>query len=617
MKYLIKGNMSGYICHDCKENIFPATVILYSPWQTDNVLEHATASDKDTFRIVTDNEKKARDSFFIAEAETDQSGNFEIWVDEQYTRSAFDIDLSCGAVPFKPEPRTRNKPVQIHITTFYPRWISEDNANYYSITFDYLVPAKWWCYIRGHFFDAWTICGHLRSCETKIPIRNANVRAFDADLIRDDYLGSSTTDNNGHFRIDYTSAQFKVNFIPLNLETDPNFVLSSSGPDVYFKADLGSINLINETKHDARANVGYCLCVDLCSKINIVDPDGPIDFPSAWTKIGIFNASYNPTAFDADGHAGGSSKFVLYRTVSLKGQAPHRSAAGNPIEYRFLISDVTTPNNAAAPALSNFNRVIGVGSAANLFVPSIVASLQRKAFPNDDFDVYNDVSDFDDEGWFDINKSIERTLLTHGLGDLNDFLLIDEDTLMQLNTRNLKTIQEINLSSISAGMDYPDSNKIPIEKVAIRFEAREVIDKASNQFNVVPGSGKTLNAVIFNNNDPFMKFTMTELENLGSCSPVDGNVHVNYTIYHPHLQNVNIYVRNNSGSVSRPVTTLLTSNNNDMLNEAYGADLQLNQVPNNFVRCTYETTLNVQTRQHDGGSQDVMRHIPILFFYNG
>ena len=40
-------------------------------------------------------------------------------------------------------------------------------------------------------FGAWTICGHVRHCETKAPIGGVSVRAFDVDWLQDDALGDA------------------------------------------------------------------------------------------------------------------------------------------------------------------------------------------------------------------------------------------------------------------------------------------------------------------------------------------------------------------------------------------------------------------------------------------
>ena len=266
MEFIIKGNLLGFLCGECMEAISGVEVLLYQPWQQERILENTVASTKDTFRTVYNGEKEQRAGLLIAKAISDEAGNFSFSVDEKYSKTAFDIDFICGTVPRGPRGPRRDIP-QFHLTTFYPQWRIDENSQTYYFNWQYSLTNKIWCYIRGYYFDSWVICGRLTNCETGQPVEGAAVTAYDADLITDDVLGSVTTDVNGNFRIYYTSADFRVNFIPFNLETDIESPFLSSGPDVYFKAEIGGVQLVDETAADRRRNVDYCLCADLCTNI--------------------------------------------------------------------------------------------------------------------------------------------------------------------------------------------------------------------------------------------------------------------------------------------------------------------------------------------------------------
>jgi hypothetical protein len=619
MKYIFKGNLCGFLCEECNEPFSEMEVLLYLPWRKESVTETTVADVKDTFRLVSKEEAASRKNLLIATAKTDAFGNFVFELDEKYSKTAFDIDFVCGTVPRVP-PKPRKEPLQFHLTTIYPQWRNSNESESVFYKWEYCLSSKWWCYIRGYYFDAWVICGHLRNCETGKPIANASVTAWDADFLTDDNLGTALTDASGHFRIDYTSIQFKQTFIPwLNVETDPGPGLNfQSGPDVYFKAELGGVLLIDEKKADCRKNVGYCLCVNLCSKINVGDPDTP--FPSAWTGIGqAFNITtgIGPKDFDAVGYAGGSGKYALYSNIRLTGQAAPKAASGNPIEYRFLISDVTTANGGAAPALTNFTKIVGV--TAGLFVAGTVAKLMEKVFPFNVHDVNSAQADFDVNGWFDVNSAINRTVTALGQ-PLTNFWFIDEDTLITIDTNVLTTAPNVPDAAASVGNLVPAINKIPIEKVAIRFEIREVINKPLNQFNVIAGSGKTLNSAIMNNNSMFMKLAITELESGGLCNPISGTVHAKYTVYHPHLASSSLHLNNNSYTINKNVTDgflTLTGNTNPLVDGGANNSLQLNANPNDLTRCTYALNLYARARLHNGESQiNDSGPIPQLFFYD-
>ncbi|MBL0913410.1 MAG: hypothetical protein IBJ09_13660 [Bacteroidia bacterium] len=609
--YVINGKLKGFLCKDCSEPIFPAEVYLYLPWQEKSLLANVVAGTKETFRQVNEKEAKQREHLLLTKTETDAEGNFRIEVDPKHVGSAFDIDFVCKSVPRKlfggiqgePEPPA---PKQFHLTTIAPRWAMQKQAGNPQETpemffkWEYVIPANWWCMIRGALFDAWLICGHLRNCKTGKPIARATVQAWDADLLSDDFLGSAVTDANGHFRIDYSSADFRQNAFPLNLETDPAWPFFSKGPDIYFKATLGGVSLVDEGHAQRRNNVGYCLCVDLCTEIQVADnPDG--SFPSAWTGIGKrFNISWDghEDDFDAEGYAG-HEKYALCGNIRLTGQAPARSAAGNPVQYRFLVSHHTTPNGSASPAFTDYKTV---GVTAGLFVPSVVAKLIRNTFPFPVYSVRSAQEDFDAEGWFDINKAIERTRTLNGLGDLGNYSLIDEDTLITLNTAALTTAPDFSGIPLDAGDPFPADRKVAIEKIAIRFEIREVTDAAAPAYAIVAGSGKTLNSAIISNNRAFGRLDIDKLKATGSCAPISGDIHALYTLYHPHLQSASITLWNNSHTITRSLSDPflpLSGNTDASVQDNNSTTLKINN-PDNLSPCTYTLALDVSARLHNG-----------------
>lgn len=620
MKHLIKGYLCGMLCEASRENLSNVEVRLYLPMHKDRIEELDKVNAKETFHIVSDKESELREELLIAKTVTDENGNYEFEIDEKYVQSAFDIDFVCHSLPDMPERKPKEKPVHCHITTIYPAWeINENEVE--SFTYNYCISHKFWCYIRGYYFDAWVICGYLRNCTSEIPVANATIEAWDADFLTDDLVGSTTTNAEGYFRIDYTSSDFKKTFLSpwINVETDKGLPLTfKSGPDVYFKAYNGDINYIDESSNERRENVSYCLCVELCTKIIVTDPGGGV-FDSAWTGIGNeFNVSFGsgPRDFDADGYAG-TQKFGLTSTINLTGQAPPKTSSNNAIEYRFLVSDSTTPNGGAAPDDSNFNKIVGV--EPGLFVKSKVAVLQEKVAPFQPYDVVSDQNDFDADGWFDINTAINRTLTTNGLGSINDYFFIDFDTLITIDTRKLTTQANVPVSLVDAGTLFPNSSKLNIEKFAIRFEIREVVDKSTNSFNTILGSGKTLNSVVMNNNPSFMKVAIDKLLALGDCSPISGTINALYTLHHPLLQHASIKVINNSATVNNVLedTFLSIINNTDpAVNAGNNNALQINDSPDELVRCTYKLTLSVNRRLHTGNSQVSHEEKEIYFFYD-
>jgi len=620
MKNIFKGSLKGYVCEDCIEFISGVEILIYLPYRKETRTADVVTNAKEVFHFVSEDEAKQRQELLIGKAKTDAKGNFEFAIDERHLSSDIDIDFICGTVPPKfPKPK-RDEIPQFHLTSLSMRTELEKQNQDQNYRWEYAIAYKWWCYIRGHYFDAWVICGHLMNCKTGKPIANAKVTAMDADFLTDDNLGSDTTDANGHFRIDYTSVDFKKTFLSpwINVETDPNFLSFQSGPDVYFKAELGGTTLINETKANARKNVGYCLCVNLCSEIAVIGSGETI--PSAWTGIGLaFSSSYGLSSndFDADGFAG-SGKHVLFSTIRLTGQASLKSVSGNPVEYRFRVSNITAPNNTASLPAANFTKIVGV--TPGLFVPSVVSKLTKKVFSFilNDLSVVSHQSDFDAEGWFDVNHAIERTLIGVGLtpADLALYNVIEEDTLISMDTSKLTTAVGITPDSINPGQNIPAGSKTPLEKFAVRFEIREVIDKPSNSFGVIGGDGKTLNSVVMNNTPIYRQLSIKELEESTLCSPVNGTLHAKYTLYHPYLSSCKLNIRKNSEITERDILDGII-NTAPAVDERTSSSSQLNNPPS-LTRCTYIVKLYSSTRKHNGDDGDSDGGTPLeqLFFYD-
>jgi carotenoid cleavage dioxygenase len=69
--------------------------------------------------------------------------------------------------------------------------------------------------------------GVVRERESGRPLSGYQVRAYDKDVLRDDFLGDATTDAAGRFAIDFTDARFKDLF-----ESQPDLYLCVFAPGV-------------------------------------------------------------------------------------------------------------------------------------------------------------------------------------------------------------------------------------------------------------------------------------------------------------------------------------------------------------------------------------------------
>ncbi len=283
MNYQFKGSLSGFICKDASEFLSNVKVRLYRVNIDNNLGELVVANPKDTFRLLDGKQIDAKETLLIAETETEEKGNFTFNLSEKqnYDGEAFQIDVYLESVPYQKEKKGKFKSQQFTITTLQPQWRKCEQGLCWS--WKYCIPYRFWCAIRS-LFDAWVIYGKVTLCKDNTPLSGLTVKAFDKDWITDDNLGSALTDVNGNFRIDYTSADFKVTFLSPLINVETPFPPFNTGPDVYFHIFAGALPLKieNSSRGDDpdRENVGNCFCVCLCVEKVPVNLECNLDEPS-------------------------------------------------------------------------------------------------------------------------------------------------------------------------------------------------------------------------------------------------------------------------------------------------------------------------------------------------
>lgn len=603
MKYIFRGNLCGYLCDDCSEPLFPVEVLLYQPWDKDNVLVNTVASTKDTFRLVEKKEIDERKGLLIARAKTDEKGNFEFVLDEKFSKTAFDIDFTCGTVPHKPPLPPRKEPLQFHLTTVLPQWRIDNQQESYFFYWKYCVTAKWWCYIRGHYFDAWVICGRIFLCDTDTPLPNVKVTAWDADLVSDDNLGSDITDANGHFRIDYTSAKFKVNFIPLNLETDKSWPFFTSGPDVYFKYEYNGIALQGETAANRRNNVGYCLCVKLCLK-DVIPEEPPII--ASFIKIGNNgNHFINETVASGDPNvialATGKTQTgqAFFSCINLRGNLS-KKLGGQPMEYRFETIETAGPGGAEIGTWKEVkpsqmceaeigNFLINTGDPMNpiALVPYKVGNVSGGVTL---------------DGWIAVPQAANFAPNINGV-------------LLSLNTASLNS-NAVNMAGLVQGLST--TTKAPLQPnrfFKIRMRKRQVgiplselpagvsnpIAMFNTSYQNVPKFGSWMPSLA----NEMGVACIDVLEMVGGgigCTPITTAIHVKYTAANPNMGVVTLTLYGPGGPYAIRDIAPVSS-----VSETFGTAKELFNgavVPiNSLLNCAYTAYLSVELKLTDGENQ--------------
>jgi hypothetical protein len=620
----LKGYLYGLLCGKLKifDRIAGAEIIAvpsHGEVSGDSLrTADLVADERSPIRVVgAEDLERARGSAGVLRGKTEEDGSFCLLERDEQNRpqnGPFDVYAVIDSVPIPQHPQRTaplREPRLLFLGTYDPLRSGDEGL------LKIILPSKIWCRLKK-LADAWTIVGKVTACADKsIGIGVVKVTAFDVDWVQQDNLGSDITSSSGVFRIDYLGVAFRRGtWIDVEL---------FGGPDVYFKIEDSDGHVLlqedpSQGRTPGRNDSGPCLCVELCVDVRVPNP-GPI--PTIWTKIGLaftIPDSSSLNSFDADGYAG-AAKYALTQGIRMCGSAGLKTGAGNPIEYRFLVSDTTTPNGGPPPAAATFTRIVGVGLNAGLFLPIQVGSMIRYS-PSKTVPIEALITDLDPQGWLDVNRCIERTFIddpTLDPTEIGDFVYVDDDGLMGIDTTALTTAPDVPPGAALTGQPVPVANRIGIEKFAVRFEAREVVDKATSTFNTLPGSGVTLSAMIVNNNPLFAKMAMKEHLETTFCNILTGDIHVAYTAHHPHISSMSLTITSNDGSysvsLSDPPMPFANNTNPALVHRNNPALLVPNSPPHVLHKCTYLVVFHTGLRLHTGDVGVSAEPLLTTFFY--
>ncbi len=258
LNYIVKGFLAGQLCGNGREPLRKVTVKLYA---TEN---GPTSSDERySFVVLSDQIVEDKEPHLIGEGTTDAQGNYEINLLGPYNDGPIALDLFISKIPNHDTPL--DKGVQLSVTVLHPVWRDEAEGNVYS--WNYCFSYSVWSGIRT-MFDAWVLCGHLKLAQgSEKNIAGLTVYGYDADWLKDDYLGKAVTNEKGYFQIDYRGKDFKRTFLSpmVNIETP---ISLTQGPDVYFKVTdaEGTVWYAEERSNGfetERRSVPKCFYIDL------------------------------------------------------------------------------------------------------------------------------------------------------------------------------------------------------------------------------------------------------------------------------------------------------------------------------------------------------------------
>ncbi len=607
MKYIFSGNIRAFYCGDCFDFLSRVTVKLYPSGRQ----ELTAAREKETFHLRGKEEMQAIGKLLMAESVTDEQGNFSIALsDKEYQGGAFDIDFECATVPLAVKLKNPPKPkeaFQFHITTYQPVWQGSDSATTHEVQkahAPFEISSRFWCRLL-QLFRVYVVCGIVTDCKTGIPVPGVKVKAYDVDLLQDDFLGEGFTDASGRFKIYYTEADFsKTIFSWLNVEWP-------AGPDLYFSIESSSgFELLKEDRQLGhrrdRENASNCFCVKLCVS----------DLPETpwFTHVGNFNISTDLTASGTtilQRTLAGGVGYGFFNNIKLKGYATKKipSAPSLPLYYRFLYSDDNgvnyQPITASKLVQSEFtvaSRLIPWGTGS--MFQDVVIDITQPESVADSIPAYDGspapprhVLHPDADGWV----RVDQVCMDNGF--LGTLLYIKSDTLEPGGAATTPGDQPGDPAS------SPKNGKL----VLLKFQTTDdKANPASVYFNE-----QTIQAAIYINNwNELSLITIDELFSggLSGCNPIATNAHVKYTVDHEFSGGWSITAWSAaipggisglpSGSSGRGVANTIDLATHAGLSPAF---------PGGWPSCAYAISLNTIRKLTDGESNDTGRPNQIIF----
>lgn len=610
MNYTFRGRLWGYICSECLDPLSNIKVRLYRTHKEQNVTSLAVALPKDTFAILSTEQEKNLNSLLIAEADTDADGNFtfELGEKQKYNGEAFEIVVCCTTVPHQ-EPLTNlPSPVLFTITTLQPLWRETEKGMV--AVWEYGIPNRYWCAVLARC-NTWVICGKVTVCGTDTPIKGIRVKAFDADWIQDDPLGSALTDILGRFHIFYHTSDFQKT--PLSPAINFEWV---GGPDVYFRIESpdGTPLLIEPSskgRTPGRENIGNCFCVQLCIK---EPPPGDVPTMPMFTNVGQYSVDPADNNFTPEGLTQ-PEKLAFTSTIPLIGILPDGQDP-QAIEYRFREAEydaagvvlgathdvdvsMIAPTKIGKLEYWSWKAVPGYWEikAADYWVnnPGATVTIPQPAGPPLVVSVNKNVKP---EGWIEVPR--DNGLTPGGVGRFipNGYLIYLITTKLTNESYDLT----IPAPGTKAGDSVPAAKKSRAHTFKLFFEARVV-----GALPLLPGSNSLEKIIMSNTLYTYKRHpnwagsTLTtrsvasldiaELSGPGAgCGKLTNHAHVLYTVYHPFMGSARVYFE---GNPPLPAELSLAIAGGESVSGAAGYDFDITAL----LPCAYilwlEATVNL------------------------
>ncbi|RFS18836.1 hypothetical protein DVR12_25995 [Chitinophaga silvatica] len=258
MSYLLIGNISALIGHDCVEPLVNARVRIYLPELSAQVIRPASKGIFNDMVPLSAKEVLMKADRLLAEATLDSKGNFSVsWKEIHLFTEELELDLCLDQLPGK---NGATKPRNFHLSRLVLHW--KRNTMGYVGAYAYVIPADIWQQIYANA-GAWVITGLVKNHESGPGLPDLSVEAYNA--INGQVIGHGFTNEVGRYYLYFSRQHLSSgNLQPISSER------VNMGPDVYFKIYQKGQLIWEEDEKMAnmpeRKDVGHCAQLNIICK---------------------------------------------------------------------------------------------------------------------------------------------------------------------------------------------------------------------------------------------------------------------------------------------------------------------------------------------------------------
>jgi hypothetical protein len=267
MSHVIAGRLQARCAPDVVVPVADQTVLLY--W--------VPRGEEIRFALRTHEEARGREYLLLIQGRTDAQGRFRLdfrdptLLGQRGSLRNYDGEDVVLEIVLRGTTPSREA-VQAVLGRVSPVWRQAGDLAIANLEIE--VPEREWNRVRDAL-DEWTVAGTVRTTEGA-PAAGYRVTVHDCDALHDDVIGSALVSDDGTFRIDYRSADFRPGTVA---GIDPE----RGGPDLYFQVQAPDGTVASEEPSSRgmqrdRANAATWFSVDLTVPHM---PSAPVPVPPA------------------------------------------------------------------------------------------------------------------------------------------------------------------------------------------------------------------------------------------------------------------------------------------------------------------------------------------------